>query len=84
MLNALLFFKPSPRPMQGRLKRQAQRLDYTNRRNTFLVIVLMDSNATELREEGCYVALTNDHLSVQVTMDSVRSPQAGAIVIFAG
>lgn len=35
-------------------------------------------------EEGCYVALTSGLLRVQEVMDRVRSPEAGAIVIFAG
>ncbi|KAI4604323.1 Molybdopterin synthase catalytic subunit [Pestalotiopsis sp. 9143b] len=39
---------------------------------------------TELQEEGCYVGLTHDLLNVQNVMDRVRSPQAGAIVLFAG
>ncbi|KAF5687413.1 molybdopterin synthase catalytic subunit [Fusarium denticulatum] len=38
----------------------------------------------ELSEQDCYVALTHDHLNVQATMDRVRSPSAGAIVLFAG
>jgi molybdopterin synthase catalytic subunit len=38
----------------------------------------------ERSEAQCYVALTNDHLHVQPIMDKVRSPQAGAIVLFAG
>ncbi|KAK7432810.1 hypothetical protein QQZ08_000673 [Neonectria magnoliae] len=38
----------------------------------------------ETTAEGCYIALTNDHLNVQNTMDKVRDPGAGAIVIFAG
>ncbi|KAF4979378.1 hypothetical protein FZEAL_4419 [Fusarium zealandicum] len=38
----------------------------------------------ELSAEGCHVALTHDHLSVQAIMDRVRSPSAGAIVLFAG
>ncbi|RFU33689.1 hypothetical protein B7463_g2667, partial [Scytalidium lignicola] len=37
-----------------------------------------------LQEDNCYVALTHDHLDVKYTMDLVRSPKAGAIVIFAG
>jgi molybdopterin synthase catalytic subunit len=41
--------------------------------------------ATEERSEGnCYVALTNDHLDVLDIMNRVRSPKAGAIVLFAG
>jgi len=38
----------------------------------------------ELSEGGCYVALSNDLLVIQPIMDKVRSPQAGAIVLFAG
>ncbi|KFA64768.1 hypothetical protein S40285_01376 [Stachybotrys chlorohalonatus IBT 40285] len=38
----------------------------------------------ELSEDRCYVALTNSHLSSQEVMDRVRSPAAGAIVLFAG
>ncbi|KAI0424289.1 Molybdopterin biosynthesis MoaE [Xylaria sp. FL1042] len=44
----------------------------------------MEPRLTERCEEGCYVALTYDHLQVQDVMDRVRSPQAGAIVLFAG
>ncbi|EWG39441.1 molybdopterin synthase catalytic subunit [Fusarium verticillioides 7600] len=38
----------------------------------------------ELSEQKCYVALTHDHLNAQAIMDRVRSPSAGAIVLFAG
>jgi molybdopterin synthase catalytic subunit len=47
----------------------------------------MESEQTqqaEIVEDGCYVALTHAHLKVQEIMDRVRSPQAGAIVLFAG
>jgi|SRR3569833_3749499 len=44
----------------------------------------MDAPETELHSEGCYVALTRDHINVQDVMDRVRSPAAGAIVMFAG
>ncbi|KAK5633909.1 hypothetical protein RRF57_009623 [Xylaria bambusicola] len=44
----------------------------------------MDPTLTEISEEGCFVALTYEHLRVQDIMDRVRSPQAGAIVLFAG
>ncbi|EGR52518.1 uncharacterized protein TRIREDRAFT_54508 [Trichoderma reesei QM6a] len=37
-----------------------------------------------LSEQGCYVALTHDHLDLQQAIDRVRSPAAGAIVLFAG
>ena len=39
---------------------------------------------TELGSDKCYVALTHHHLSAQDIMNRVRSPQAGAIVLFAG
>ncbi|KAK8061348.1 Molybdopterin biosynthesis MoaE [Apiospora phragmitis] len=44
----------------------------------------MESQATELQDEGCYAGLTHDHLNAKDIMDRVRSPQAGAIVLFAG
>lgn len=44
----------------------------------------MEPQSHEICENGCYVALTHEHLQVQETMDRVRSPQAGAIVLFAG
>ncbi|KAI1359104.1 Molybdopterin biosynthesis MoaE [Xylaria arbuscula] len=44
----------------------------------------MDPSLTEISEKGCFVALTYDHLHIQDIMDRVRSPQAGAIVLFAG
>jgi hypothetical protein len=40
--------------------------------------------AKELQEGNCYVALTHDHLDSTSMIDRVRSPQAGAIVLFAG
>lgn len=44
----------------------------------------MANAPTELSEDNCYVALTNDHLNAKVIMDKVRSTKAGAIVLFAG
>lgn len=38
----------------------------------------------EYSEEGIYVALTHDHLDPLAIMNKVRSPSAGAIVLFAG
>ncbi|KAG5981435.1 hypothetical protein E4U55_002939 [Claviceps digitariae] len=38
----------------------------------------------DLSHDNCHVALTTDHLSPQAAMDKVRSPAAGAIVLFAG
>ncbi|KLU83439.1 hypothetical protein MAPG_02499 [Magnaporthiopsis poae ATCC 64411] len=42
------------------------------------------AGAHEVQEDKCYVALTNDRLDVQAVMDRVRSPEAGAIVVFVG
>ncbi len=44
----------------------------------------LESRETEVHEDGCYVALTKDHLNMQAVVDRVRSPAAGAIVLFAG
>lgn len=38
----------------------------------------------ELQEDNCYTALTSDVLDIKASMDRVRSPKAGAIVLFAG
>jgi molybdopterin synthase catalytic subunit len=38
----------------------------------------------ELSDDAIYVALTNDHLDAVTIMNKVRSPKAGAIVLFAG
>ncbi|KAK4069064.1 hypothetical protein Trihar35433_5643 [Trichoderma harzianum] len=38
----------------------------------------------EMSEDGCYVGLTHDYLNIQQAIDKVRSPAAGAIVLFAG
>ncbi|KAH7381794.1 Molybdopterin biosynthesis MoaE [Cadophora sp. MPI-SDFR-AT-0126] len=40
--------------------------------------------AKEMVEDGCYIALTSDLLDAKAMMDRVRSPKAGAIVLFAG
>ncbi|POR34186.1 Molybdopterin synthase catalytic subunit [Tolypocladium paradoxum] len=45
---------------------------------------ILQDDIWELSEEGCHVGLTRDHLNIQATMDRVRSPEAGAIVLFAG
>ncbi|KAK4250945.1 Molybdopterin biosynthesis MoaE [Corynascus novoguineensis] len=39
---------------------------------------------SSLSQEGCYVALTSSPLNIPSITDRVRSPQAGAIVLFAG
>lgn len=38
----------------------------------------------EISEGECHVGLTYQHLDAQEMMDKVRSPAAGAIVLFAG
>ncbi|RFU75837.1 molybdopterin synthase catalytic subunit [Trichoderma arundinaceum] len=38
----------------------------------------------EMSEQGCYVGLTHAYLNIQDAIDKVRSPMAGAIVLFAG
>jgi molybdopterin synthase catalytic subunit len=42
------------------------------------------SSKMELEDEAVHVALTYDHLDVVPIMNRVRSPKAGAIVLFAG
>jgi molybdopterin synthase catalytic subunit len=44
----------------------------------------MAQDSGEISELGCFVGLTQEHLDVVQLMDRVRSPKAGAIVIFAG
>lgn len=39
---------------------------------------------TEFEEDGIFVALTHDTLDAVAIMNKVRSPKAGAIVLFAG
>ncbi|SPO00213.1 related to molybdopterin synthase large subunit [Cephalotrichum gorgonifer] len=41
-------------------------------------------NTWDASEDGCYVALTENPLDAKAIMDKVRSPAAGAIVLFAG
>ena len=45
---------------------------------------MAESSISELTEPGIHVGLTHSTLSATVTMDRVRSPEAGAIVLFAG
>lgn len=59
--------------------------------STFCIIGLANpkmpneqDEAWEASDDGCYVALTHDHLNAQEVIDRVRSPAAGAIVLFAG
>jgi hypothetical protein len=42
------------------------------------------ANELEMHEEECYVALSYEPLDAKAAMDRVRSPKAGAIVLFAG
>ncbi len=43
-----------------------------------------ETESTELSEGDCYVALTYDDLDALAIMNRVRSPKAGATVLFAG
>ena len=43
-----------------------------------------DTSTTSLESPGIYVALTHEALDAKPIMDKVRSPQAGATVLFAG
>ena len=44
----------------------------------------MTESLQEVSEGSCYVALTHEVLDAKAIMDRVRSPKAGAIVLFAG
>lgn len=44
----------------------------------------MNNEITEIKNAGCYVGLTHDLLNLNDVVNRVRSPQAGAIVMFAG
>ena len=37
-----------------------------------------------LEEQNVYVSLTYDELNAKTTMDRVKSPKAGAVVLFSG
>ncbi|ORY55279.1 Molybdopterin biosynthesis MoaE [Pseudomassariella vexata] len=58
----------------------------TNAVNT--LVGVLEPRVTELSDDDgdrrCYVALSSNHLDAQKVIDRVRSPQAGAIVLFAG
>lgn len=56
------------------------------RNNTNASRIMGNSNEEvwELTDQGCHVALTHNLLNIQEVMDRVRSPAAGAIVLFAG
>jgi molybdopterin synthase catalytic subunit len=43
-----------------------------------------NSTPTLFEEDGVFVALTHDTLDAGAIMNKVRSPKAGAIVLFAG
>lgn len=47
-------------------------------------ILNLDTMASKMEDDGCFVALTHDTLDAKAMMDKVRSPTAGAIVLFAG
>lgn len=40
--------------------------------------------AKEIKEDGIYIGLTSSVLEINRVIDHVRSPKAGAIVLFAG
>lgn len=42
------------------------------------------NSPTEFKEDGVFVALTHDTLDAVAIMNKVRSPKAGAIVLFTG
>ncbi|KAF9632701.1 putative molybdenum cofactor synthesis protein 2b protein [Lasiodiplodia theobromae] len=44
----------------------------------------MGADAMHRQDEGVYVQLTEDHLDVSSVMARVKSPDAGAVVLFAG
>ncbi|KAI2617052.1 Molybdopterin biosynthesis MoaE [Hypoxylon sp. NC1633] len=44
----------------------------------------MTVETMEIKKDDCYVGLTHDHLNLNLVVDRVRSPRAGAIVMFAG
>lgn len=50
----------------------------------FISISVMMAAPQELTSGNCHVALTHDLLSPTAIMDKVRSPKAGAIILFAG
>ncbi|ATY60534.1 Molybdopterin biosynthesis [Cordyceps militaris] len=43
-----------------------------------------DDDPWHMTEDGCHVALTHSPLSASSVLDLVRSPSAGALVLFAG
>lgn len=42
------------------------------------------SSPTKIEEENIHVEITYDHLDVNSVISKVKSPKAGAIVLFAG
>jgi hypothetical protein len=42
------------------------------------------SSPTKLEEESIHVEITYDHLNINSIISQVKSPKAGAIVLFAG
>lgn len=48
------------------------------------LILIMVSNIESLADEGCWVGLTEEVLDAKMMMNQVRSPKAGAVVLFAG
>ncbi|KAH7037423.1 Molybdopterin biosynthesis MoaE [Microdochium trichocladiopsis] len=76
---------PQPQLCHFRRSESHSDIKFTVKRIAAIAIAGMDSGSTtELEEQGCYVALTHNHLNAQDVIDRVRSPKAGAIVLFAG
>lgn len=48
------------------------------------VVIDVDHNSATMTEDNVYVSLTNESIQPIKLMDMVRSPEAGAIVLFAG
>ena len=44
----------------------------------------MTESSNFLQDGGCYVALTYDTLDINAILGRVRSPKAGALILFAG
>jgi len=48
------------------------------------VVIGVDHDSSIMTEDNVYVSLTNESIQPMKLMDMVRSPEAGAIVLFAG
>ena len=48
------------------------------------MVIGVDHDSSIMTEDNVYVSLTNESIQPMKLMDMVRSPEAGAIVLFAG